>query len=94
MKNKMKNFNIMNNKRNLRLDILNMHKMAKGCSICGYNKCGAALDFHHVDENEKYDTVSQLVNRLRSMEVILEEAKKCIILCANCHREWHNKERK
>ena len=27
-------------------------KVSLGCSICGYNKCGAALNYHHTDDNK------------------------------------------
>ena len=26
------------------------YKLMMGCSICGYNKCAGALDFHHLRE--------------------------------------------
>jgi hypothetical protein len=28
------------------------------CSICGYNKCVAALEFHHLNPSEKDFTIS------------------------------------
>jgi len=57
------------------------------CSKCGYNKCIDALDFHH--EGNKEESISKLINN-NSREKILKEAKKCILLCANCHRELHH----
>lgn len=60
----------------------------KGCALCGYNKCLSALEFHHV-----YDKEFQLDKRTlsnRSLDAILKEAKKCVLLCANCHREYHH----
>lgn len=56
------------------------------CSKCGYNKCIAALDFHHRDPNEKEFILSNLT---RNLDKLREEASKCDILCANCHREEH-----
>ena len=56
------------------------------CEKCGYNKCIDALEFHHLDPNEKDFTIggkSWSFNRLKS------EADKCILVCANCHREIH-----
>jgi predicted HNH restriction endonuclease len=57
------------------------------CSKCGYDKCIDALDFHHEGNKEK--SISKLINN-NSREKILKEAKKCILLCANCHRELHS----
>lgn len=58
------------------------------CWICKYNKCRAALEFHHVDPTTK---VMQLTSREMQFKwgKIWTEAQKCIILCACCHREYH-----
>lgn len=58
------------------------------CPICGYNKCFAAFDFHHKN-GIKESTIANLLGRV-SKEKVLKEAKKCILLCANCHRELHH----
>ena len=57
------------------------------CSICGYNKCIAALDFHHLDPTVKEGGI---IGSTLSLKKQREEAKKCILVCANCHRELHN----
>ena len=57
------------------------------CSKCGYDKCEAALEFHHLDPEGKDFT---LATTSKSLAAIREEAKKCILVCANCHRELHN----
>lgn len=62
-----------------------------GCSKCGYNKCSAALDFHHIDPATKSFALSKS-NMSKSLSILKEEADKCIILCANCHREHHHME--
>jgi len=59
-----------------------------GCQICGYNKCADSLEFHHKDPNTKELTISAAV-RAWGPERLVEELNKCIILCANCHRELH-----
>lgn len=46
------------------------------------------LDFHHLDPAEKDEAVSKLAERV-SWERLMEEVKKCIVLCANCHRKEH-----
>ncbi len=56
------------------------------CQLCGYDTYNGALEFHHLDPSEKDFQVNQ---RLRSWENIKKEIGKCILLCANCHREVH-----
>jgi len=57
------------------------------CQICGYDKCQKALEFHHLDPNEKEIELSKSIC---SWEKTKEELKKCICVCANCHREIHD----
>jgi len=59
------------------------------CSVCGYNKCENALDFHHTDPLKKEKTVSRLISLISNWDKVKIEIDKCIILCANCHRELH-----
>lgn len=63
------------------------YKGAK-CSICGYDKCVAALDFHHTNMDEKEFNLSSR-NLKFDWEKIKEELDKCVVVCANCHRELH-----
>ena len=51
------------------------------CQVCGYNKCASALEFHHLDPSQKDFTIS---GGTKSFENL-----KCILVCANCHREIH-----
>lgn len=57
------------------------------CSICGYNKCIGALDFHHTDPTQKDADFTQMKNW--SWDRIQKEVDKCILVCSNCHREIH-----
>lgn len=57
------------------------------CAICGYNKCQSALEFHHIDKDQKEFNISSPHNF--SLEKCLKELKKCILVCSNCHREIH-----
>jgi hypothetical protein len=59
------------------------------CSICGYNNCREALEWHHLDPSTKEVEPSKVFSR--SYERIIEELSKCILVCANCHREIHVK---
>jgi 5-methylcytosine-specific restriction endonuclease McrA len=64
-----------------------------GCAICGYNKCPAAMDFHHVNPEDKKFTLNATYLRALSEEKLIEELEKCILLCCRCHREIHTKEK-
>lgn len=58
------------------------------CQLCGYDKCKDALEFHHLDPKEKDFGISS--NGLtRAWTKVQEELDKCVMLCANCHRETH-----
>ena len=59
------------------------------CVYCGYNKSLAALEFHHVNPSEKEFNWNKM--RLVSDSKMRAELDKCILLCANCHREEHQK---
>lgn len=61
------------------------------CEICGYNKCSEALDFHHIDPNEKDFSLSDR-NLILDWQEIKKELDKCQLVCSNCHREIHAKE--
>ncbi len=61
------------------------------CSICGYNKCPTALEFHHKDKENKSFNVSNLIRTLKNWKKIKLEIKECTLLCENCHRELHAK---
>lgn len=71
-----------------------IRKIKTKCYICGYDKNPAALEFHHPDDNKDTE-IAKLASKSWSMplkEKIDNEISKCIILCANCHRENHHKE--
>jgi len=64
-----------------------MYKGGK-CSVCGYKKCISALDFHHLAGKGFGLSANGLT---RSWEKTRIELDKCILVCANCHREIHSK---
>lgn len=57
------------------------------CKICGYNKSTYALEFHHLNTNEKDFSISGKI----LSPTIKAEIDKCILVCSNCHREIHEK---
>lgn len=60
------------------------------CVACGYDKCKQALDLHHTNGDTKLFDVSQMAsNRKVTVEMVIAEIKKCVVLCSNCHREYH-----
>ncbi len=62
--------------------------MGGRCAICGYSRCEAALEFQHRDSSGKDPKYRTTKNS--SVEVMLAEARKCVLVCANCHRELHS----
>ncbi len=57
----------------------------KFCKICGNNDI-RVLEFDHINPESKKFGIARAVNDGYAWELILEEVKKCRILCANCHR--------
>lgn len=60
-----------------------------GCVLCGYNKCSNALDFHHINPNQEKKTKNSHSFKDLRIKTLITEIKKCIVVCANCHREIH-----
>jgi hypothetical protein len=56
------------------------------CVLCGYDRCVAALQFHHRDPAEKRFALSS-EGVTRGIDSARAEARKCVLLCANCHAE-------
>lgn len=55
------------------------------CIICGYARCIAALQFHHLDDFLKDIEVSSC----STWQLVEDELPKCVLLCSNCHVEAH-----
>lgn len=72
-----------------RLKIRAVEYKGGSCSKCNYSKCIAALEFHHLDPNEKDFGIGS--GDIKAWKKVKIELDKCIILCANCHREEHEK---
>lgn len=76
---------IRDKKKEYDKDRLLLEELKKdGCKICGEKRL-PTLDFHHLDPNKKDESISKLHSRKK----ILEESKKCVILCKNCHSIEH-----
>jgi hypothetical protein len=73
--------------RKIKLELIEL--LGGKCSMCKYKKCPAALDFHHVG-SKKEQNIAKIIGD-SSKQKALKEVKKCILVCANCHRELHYK---
>jgi hypothetical protein len=58
------------------------------CVKCGEDRF-YVIDFHHIDPSKKLFTISDGQKAHKSKEDVLEEVKKCVCLCKNCHKEFH-----
>lgn len=73
---------------------LNEYKNNLSCQKCGYSKkthpnfAVSALQFHHAKDDKEF-MISNGVSRGMSTEKLLNEIKKCIVLCCRCHAEIH-----
>lgn len=63
-----------------------VNSQKKECLKCG-EKREYVLDFHHKDPNVKEFTIGK--TGTRTVELLQQEIDKCVVLCANCHREFH-----
>lgn len=63
------------------------------CERCGYDKYNGSLDFHHIEPDKKDFSIAHI--RAYSFDnKVKKELDKCILVCANCHREIHDEEYK
>jgi DNA-binding CsgD family transcriptional regulator len=88
--NKISNSNsVINWRKRKKIELVNY----KGgcCERCGYSKSVEALQFHHINPNEKDFTIG---GKSYSIERLKKEVDKCIMVCANCHIEIHEELRK
>jgi hypothetical protein len=74
-------------------NLLLSYKKIFNCELCGYHKCEAALEFHHINSSEKELQISKITCLYKSIEEfpksILNELDKCQVLCSNCHQIQH-----
>lgn len=63
--------------------------MGGSCQCCGYNTCASALAFHHLDPSKKEQGFGDTRANPVKWTNIVEERKKCILVCHNCHSEIH-----
>jgi len=56
------------------------------CQKCGYDRCLAALEFHHRDDDKEFEIGRR---KLTDFEALKQELDKCDLLCDRCHAEEH-----
>lgn len=61
------------------------------CLIEYDGRNGAIFEFHHLDPNEKDFQLGSNIST-KAWEVLVDEANKCQLLCANCHPLEHSEE--
>ena len=66
-------------------------KGSLSCEMCGESHI-STFDFHHIEKHPDNRAVNRLVSDYNFKEAY-EEIKKCMVLCANCHRKLHHQER-
>lgn len=67
--------------------------MGGKCVECGYSNSTAAFDFHHLNPESKEFGMGGMRANPVAWEKIVQELRKCALLCANCHREVEAGER-
>lgn len=82
-----------NNRRKKELADFVVSLKHKPCMDCGIPYPHYVMDFDHRDENKKIASINRMTNvHMYSKAKILEEIKKCDLVCANCHRiRTHNR---
>jgi len=64
--------------------------------MCGYSKkthanfTPRALHFHHAQDNKEF-TIGNASRTGQSLDKLKKEVAKCVLLCARCHVEVHEK---
>lgn len=76
-------------KRRKRLKEMGVEYKGGKCIFCGYNREIDALEFHHLEKDNKDFGLSKK-GLTRSWNRTKNELDKCILVCANCHREIHS----
>lgn len=73
--------------RRLRTRLISLYKQLSGCSECGFIGDPRQFDLHHTDPTTKAGKGANVSNMVaRGWKGVEAEIRKCVVLCANCHR--------
>jgi len=72
-------------RRRRKVKELLVEEFGGGCQLCGYRRSLSALEFHHVDPSTKAFNLAR--RGAHSIERLRAEARKCVLVCSNCHAE-------
>lgn len=98
MKDRGRNYYHANHDRQLKLALIRRHRAYlekrsflieyknKPCLDCGIKYPFYVMDLDHRDFKNKVNNVSRMFTANWSLEKIKNEASKCDVVCANCHR--------
>ena len=86
MKKKTNSQAVSDYRRNRKLNLI--AACGNKCCICGYNKAISALEFHHIDPSQKEFGIAAN-GTCHNIQKDIAEVRKCVLVCANCHREIH-----
>jgi hypothetical protein len=64
------------------------YKKSLFCKMCGETE-SVCLDFHHLNSDSKQFTIGSRKYSSGNFQKTINEIKKCVVLCANCHRKVH-----
>lgn len=80
--------NYMKIKYQEKREIVQELKSHCSCAKCG-DKRGYLLEYHHSDQTKKESEISRMISNNYQLDRVYDEIEKCVVLCANCHREFH-----
>lgn len=72
-----------------KLTYVHEYKKNHPCIDCGEDdfRC---LEFHHLESDKKEYTISFMYkHKIFTLDDVIEEIKKCVVLCRNCHYKRH-----
>ena len=73
-------------RKNKLVSLINL--LGNKCNKCGLSYPSIVYDFHHRNPEDKSFTIGECMGY--KLETLMEEAQKCDLLCANCHRIIHD----
>lgn len=82
---------LFNQRRQRKMDLI--ESLGSKCVDCGLIPSDvwppACFDLHHVNGKKEFMIGRLLNGSVSHFEKVIAEAKKCILLCSNCHRRRH-----